>query len=342
MRGGVLLQHTISCVGGSLAGSRFDCFMKRTILFARPHLVACRLLVVLFTWVGMPFADAERLNWYSTLNSTNLASDGSLMNGAFRFELGVFADGFVPTAVNTPQWSAKWHSAQRVSYNPTNRWFSSLFVVDENPAPFLVGAKAYVWGFRGDEVSGEWILFRKGTWNWPAPNPFNPNVVSWNAKDADTVVLGSVNASGSPHLMRSAAVAASLPPSTYWDDWVAEELAGVALNGPSDDPDHDGVVNILEYVFGTAPNLAGSAAAVTGEWVFAGGASWFQIRIPRRRDHPAELVVEISTDLRTWNSGPTLTQVVEDGPRHLVVRDLGSSTTGGPRFMRLRAAPAAP
>lgn len=299
-------------------------------------------LVVCLSLGGITPVRAERLNWSSALNSVDITSSGAPLDGSFRFELGVFADGFVPTAGNTAQWSSKWHPAQRVSYNATNRWFSSLFEVVDNAPPFIQGAKGYIWGFRGDEVAGEWILFSRSTWTWPSPNPFNPNIRTWNAKDADTVVLGTIQSNGEPFLMRTAAVSSSLPPPTYWIDWVDEELAGVALKSPTDDPDQDGVPNLLEYVFGTSPNQAEWFSAATGEWVTEGEVRWFQLRIPRRRDRPALLSVEVSTDMKVWNSGEGMTQVVEDSPGWLVVRDLGSSASHDRRFLRLRALPITP
>ena len=309
-------------------------------------LIACLLWILIVTPVA-----ANQINWFSTLNRTNLTSAGQAMDSAFRFELGVFINGFTPTSSNTSQWAANWRSPQRTRYNSATgvRQFNSEFVVEDNQAPFTVGAAAYLWGFRGNALSGEWILIRNTAWLWPAPNPFNPTPpASWNAADAATpvtgvVLLGSVNATGSPFLIKSAAVTNSAPPTTSWTLWQTVELEGVLLNGPNDDADGDGISNLIEFVFGTTPQTANSPVATPASILDLSGQRYLQITIPRRVDHSATLVIEVSSDLSVWNSGVSYTQVVSDGAAALVVRDLTPIGPAAPkRFMRVRAIPPTP
>lgn len=295
-------------------------------------------------------ASANRINWFSTLNRTNLTSTGQPMDAGFRFELGVFINGFTPTSANTSQWAANWRSAQRTRYNPSSdvRRFTSAFIVEDNDAPFTVGANAYCWGFRGNAASGEWILIRNTAWTWPAPNPFSPFPLSWNAADAATpvtgvVILGSVIASGSPHLMQSAAVTNSAPPTTSWAVWQADELDGVTLNGPNDDADGDGISNLIEFAFGTTPKTANTPVATPSSILDLNGQRYLQITVPRRVDHAATLVIEVSSDLVNWSSGVSHTQVVSNTLASLVVRDLTPlSSSATKRFMRVRAIPPTP
>ena len=127
-------------------------------------------------------------------------------------------------------------------------------------------------------------------------------------------------------------------PTTTWAQWQVTNLAGEALNGPNDDPDHDGTPNLLEYVFGTPSRVAQAPTAMPLEIVTVGGQRFLQITIPRLADHPAVLSVEVSSDLTHWQAGPTFTTVVSDGPAALVVRDLTPLVAGAPmRFMRLVA-----
>ena len=195
--------------------------------------IGCGLLCVVCWMVG-PHAGAETIKWFSLAGSTNLTGSSRPMSASFNFELGVFKGSFVPTVANVAQWTANWEPAQRAAYSGTNEYFESQFTVANNIAPFTVGKAAYVWGFQTETASSEWILFRNPEWTWPAPNPMNPFGLDWDAATA-TALIGSINASGSPFLMKSAAV-------TSWQQWQATELAGEPLNGPQDDPDLDGQI----------------------------------------------------------------------------------------------------
>lgn len=192
-------------------------------------------------------AEAQSINWYSTPLQASLTSTGQNMDETFQFQLGVFSGGFVPTASNTNQWSSYWVSADSTSYNPDSKAFDDTFSVTGNPAPFTTGAKAYVWGRSTGAAKDESILFRKSDWTWPAYDPMSPFSIPWNAATADEVILGKIEASGSPFLMKSEAVYS-------YAQWRDGTLAGVPLNGPNDDPDRDGVSNLLEFVSAHRPH----------------------------------------------------------------------------------------
>ncbi len=296
-------------------------------------------------WLCGSVAQANRIYWYALTGPANLTQAGTPMTGDFNFELGVFKGGFVPTPANRAQWAANWVAAQRVPYQAERGDFAGQFEVEDNAAPFAVGTAGWVWGFQGGVGSSEWILYRNPGWTWPIPNPMNPNIIYWNTSTA-TALIGAINttdAQGQPVLMRSATVTDAVCPATPWPQWQAAELAGEPLNGPQDDPDSDGTVNLLEYVFGTPPRQAGAPPHTPLEIVMASGQRYLQLSIPRRADHPATLTVEVSSDLVAWNSGPSATVTVTDTPQALVVRDL---TPLGPavvrRFMRLKTELAPP
>lgn len=294
------------------------------------HRVICIFSVAVFH--SGDLANAELVSWFSASGKTNLDSSGVQMTSGFQFQLGVFSGGFTPTAANFEQWPSHWVPAATSNYDAVNKQFGGQFSVTNNNSPFLVGASAWIYGFRITPTGTDRLLFRKLTWTWPAPNPMNPLGPEWNASDADQVILGSIHASGTPWLMK-----ASL--GQTFTQWQVDQLTGVSLNGPTDDPDQDGVSNLLEFVFGTNPNIPGSPTAMPLSLV----SDRLQISIPRRIDHPASLVVEVSGDLVQWQSGPLHTEVVSDGGAALVVRDL---TPLGPlhprRFIRLKAALGSP
>ena len=282
---------------------------------------------------------ADEIDWFSDFQAVNRTSNGAPMDAAFQFELGVFEGSFVPTLANQTQWAANWRAAQRVDYNPLTQAFDGNLDVTDNDPPFTAGKVAYIWGWRLNGADTEWILLRADSWNWPAPDPFNPFPpfpLQWSAAEA-TAVIGEVNASGVPFLMKSAAVTGAASPTTTWPQWRTKFL-GVTSNGPNDDPDMDGTPNLLEFVFATNPLAPEPPALTPLEVVADGGDRFLQIAIPRRAEHAAVLTVQVSSDLTTWNSGPLHTVTVVDEVEHLVVRDLTPLTPTQPRrFMRLQA-----
>ena len=91
----------------------------------------------------------------------NLTSAGQLMDGGIQFQLGVFKDGFVPTAGNASQWAGP--AGASAPCDTITKAFDLSISVDGNVAPYAIGTKAYVWGRRASGVSDAWILFRT-TW----------------------------------------------------------------------------------------------------------------------------------------------------------------------------------
>ncbi len=279
-------------------------------------------------WLAVIPVQARTISWFSDAEKINRGSSGSVMGGDFQFELGVFTGGFVPTASNVDQWPEHWVMASATTYKSSTRRFLGFFTVIDNNDPFTVGAQAWMFGYRNTATGSERILFRNNSWLWPAPDPMNPIALEWNAKDADIIARGSVNSSGSPFLLQSGALQS-------YAQWKTENLSGESLAGTSDDPDGDGIPNMLEFAFGTPPGSAN--APVSTPVALVGGK--LQITIPRRIDRSASLTVEVSGDLVNWTSGPAATTVVTDDDSVLVVRDLTPAESSNPkRFFRVRAA----
>ncbi len=253
------------------------------------------------------------------------------MDGFFQFQLGAFAAGFEPAATNAARWAAHWAPASTAAYHEGNRLFQGQFKLTGNAAPFPVNGKAWIWGFRNGESGSDWILFRHPGWRWPAANPLNPPLLQWNTRDATQVILGSVSSTGSPFLMKTAAV------STY-EQWRGSELEGHPLAAADDDADQDGVANFLEYVFGTSPLDAASVHRPPVSTVEVSGQRHLQMTVPRVPGRLYDGVVEVSGDLSDWRSGAPFTSVVSEGSDRLVVRDLVPLDPAHPkRFIRFKA-----
>lgn len=296
--------------------------------------ISCR--IALFVALSAPLSQGQhQIEWISAPNATNVTGNGTTpMDGGFRFELGVFSPGFTPTQGNIGQWVANWNPAQRTVYRAAERRYAGLLIVNDNTAPFTAGTPAYVWGFKGDPTQGEWILFRAASWTWPAVSGGPPAFDIWAAKDA-AAVLGAITSTGTPYLMRSAGVSNLAPPITTWAQWLTDELSGETLIAANDDPDRDGIPNYLEFILGTSPKQPNPP--IPFSIVADGGSRYLQLSVPRRSDRPANLVVEVSADLKNWFSGPSNTLEVANTASSLVVRDLTPmAPPNTKRFIRLR------
>lgn len=114
-------------------------------------------------------------------------------------------------------------------------------------------------------------------------------------------------------------------------------------NVPADysDTDRDGLNNFVEYALGLSPNTSdGSNASVVGIENVS-GSNYPTLTINRasiRSD--VSYRVEVSTDLKQWNSGPSYTTVITDNAMQLKVRSNTPITPGAPpQFLRLEVVP---
>jgi hypothetical protein len=284
-------------------------------------------LILLLSGGCLPLAAQVAIPWNSTPGAINLDSAGQPMDGGFTFELGVFNGLFVPTSGNMKLWVANWTGAASTSYMVATSRFAEVHTADSNDEPFVAGKATYVWGRRENAGGKEWILFRATNWNWPTAFPPGPTLAAWVANQA-TAVVGEINASGSPFMMKSAATPFS------WTEWQAANLSNEPLDGPLDDPEKDGTPNLLEFVFATTPTVS-NPPTPTPVTLQSGHTV---ITIPRRIDRLATLTIEVSGDLLNWQSGPAHTEILQDDATALVVRDLTLLSPANPkRFIRLKA-----
>ncbi len=120
-------------------------------------------------------------------------------------------------------------------------------------------------------------------------------------------------------------------------EWVINQGIPEGMRGPSDDPDGDGIPNLLEYALGLnplAPDLGGLPAGAI-ETVDA--TSYLTLTVNR---NPLATgltwIVEVSDDLLDWQSGDEAVTVIETTAATLKVRDNVPSDSVLRRFIRLR------
>jgi hypothetical protein len=103
----------------------------------------------------------------------------------------------------------------------------------------------------------------------------------------------------------------------------------------------DGLSNLVKYALGAPADVALAPAQLPASFVSpSGGQNYLMLNIPRslRRDD-VSYVLEVSSDLKTWNSGIGHTVTLDDSDGRLLVRDALPVTGAAGRFMRLAVQP---
>ncbi len=123
--------------------------------------------------------------------------------------------------------------------------------------------------------------------------------------------------------------------ATYF---TAQQLADPTISGDLADPDHDGIVNLLEYAFGSNPTQAN----VSGLPVVSMQNGYLTISfVERIAPTDVTYAVEVSGDMSTWNSGSGYTTqlsvtAIDAVTQRVVVRDNTPASSAERRFIRVR------
>jgi hypothetical protein len=103
------------------------------------------------------------------------------------------------------------------------------------------------------------------------------------------------------------------------------------------DADSDGQANLLEYAFGTAPQLASSSPLVY-DTSSVSSEKYLRLTVPKNAAATdVTFVVEATSDLSnplSWSSSGLVTE--QDTSTRLIVRDSQPMSSGGTRFMRVK------
>ncbi len=150
-----------------------------------------------------------------------------------------------------------------------------------------------------------------------------------------------------------------LTDSTSWTVTLTNQLPNTVISwraefgGDSENPSGDGLKNLIKYALGLDPDQAAtmrdhvqpgltdaSGASLSSESETENGDRYLTLTVPRRlRRMDVSSVVEVSSNLSDWFSGPPHTVTLVDTDTLLVVRDATPLAPGERRFMRLRVTP---
>lgn len=135
------------------------------------------------------------------------------------------------------------------------------------------------------------------------------------------------------------AVTEFYPVASAYALWASRHMLPPFAAGAAADPDADGLPNLFEFALGRDPaasDAGGVEAPLSAQLGADGRLVLDVIRVPEAAE--LSFVVEVSSDLVTWRSGPAYTTVEIDAPSRLRVRDNTRPGPGAARFIRLQLA----
>lgn len=117
------------------------------------------------------------------------------------------------------------------------------------------------------------------------------------------------------------------------------QQGNASISGPLADPDGDGLTNLEEFAFGGAPWIPSPEALPVAGTMTVSGTPYATISYNRATGRTGlTFVIEVSSDLQSWQSGVGQTVLVSETPQaeltRVVVRDLTPGT--GKRALRVR------
>jgi PKD repeat protein len=115
-----------------------------------------------------------------------------------------------------------------------------------------------------------------------------------------------------------------------FSSWIAGQSGLASLTAATDDPDADGLANLLEFALGTEPGNAASGSAPTAG-VDADGR--LTLTFTPERVSGLRYVIEASSDLSDWSDTTDITSQLTAGQAHTHTDSVATPTR---RFLRLR------
>ena len=121
-----------------------------------------------------------------------------------------------------------------------------------------------------------------------------------------------------------------------FSSWIIQTPGTGALTDALDDPDHDGIPNLMEYALGGNPVSGQSGVLPDVSSSDFGGAKYLTITFDRARSD-VNYIVEVSPDLVQWTE--IAFAPVTPGSSQTVIDNVALDASHPKRFMRLRVSP---
>jgi hypothetical protein len=129
---------------------------------------------------------ATTVNWGSPLDSVLRDSYGNTLGPDMHFQLGTFANSFIPTFENMADWKDNWRVFDEALYFPEYGWFVGSADIDKTTGQTSSSAatgdsdtfdfrnkNAFLWVFNDQTPEvwvTQWTLVRDSSWVFPVPS----------------------------------------------------------------------------------------------------------------------------------------------------------------------------
>ena len=135
----------------------------------------------------------------------------------------------------------------------------------------------------------------------PVVSPINADTQTLRGRSNPDTLVGAV--------VGQATITADTDEDGLDDTWETSNF-GDLIEGPDDDFDSDGYRNLLEFIGGSDPTLAGGTPTVYSQQL-TGGARWFAITVPLAEDAPNTFSI-VASYAGQDSSSPVVVTIIED------------------------------
>ena len=176
--------------------------------FKKHRLLTGARAILLMASTAAPLS-AATVNWGTSFESGLATSTGAAMDSSFTFEIGFFANSFIPTMENVSEWEENWRTFDSATYSGNDGWVTGTAEMNaEDGTSNGMGAdvgvnfsemEAYVWVYNVTSTGfqAEWFLGRHESWVFPSTledDCCDMRVEEWSLDDlgtGDTPVIGA-------------------------------------------------------------------------------------------------------------------------------------------------------
>jgi hypothetical protein len=179
-----------------------------------------------------------------------------------------------------------------------------------------------------------------------ATDPFDYTQTSFTDTTATSQMtyfyrLIATNASGNSLFTTAVCAVTLLAPVDNWRQIHFNTTANAGIAADTADPDHDCLLNIIEYAFASDPNMP---SAKPLSFASTGGHPVVSFKRPHPAPADINYLVEVSNDLSSgiWSSGPAYaTQTAtnnNDGIETVTLTDIAPLSSAPTHYLRVRIA----